>query len=254
MKTPAIQRSLRFRASGLLKSVVYGAYRLPFSRFGLEPGLVPFLPPGVPVTLIDIGAANGEFTAAVVDHCGLRRALLIEPQPEFAKALRSRFDDPRVAIQQCAVSDHCGSVSFDILNAPCSSSVLHAIPSAGGAGKRLDLSVRERVTVQTRRLDDLLADTGTIGDIDLMKIDTQGAELQVLRGATGTLARVRIIWVEVSFVRLYEGSALFADVHAFMKQHGFRLYSLHDGFRGSDGELLQADALFLGPAVETAVS
>ena len=59
----ATPRSLRFRLSGLLKSVVFGVYGLPFSRFGLDPGLVPFLPPGEPITLVDVGAASGDFTA-----------------------------------------------------------------------------------------------------------------------------------------------------------------------------------------------
>ena len=64
------------------------------------------------------------------------------------------------------------------------------------------------------------------------------------------LERVRLIWIEVSFRPLYEGSAVLSDVYAFLRSQGFRLYSLHEGFRGVDGELLQADALFLGPTQE----
>jgi len=236
-------RSLRFRASGLLKALVFGFYKLPFSRFGLEPGLVPFLPPQSPITMVDVGAASGEFAATVQAHCGLRSALLVEPQPAFYRQLEERFPGPTMTVHNCAVSDASGTMPMEILNANYSSSLLPVIPEAGGANRRLDLSVRETIVVDVRRLDDLARQV--TGDIDLLKIDTQGSELHVLRGAVETLRRVRLIWIEVSFVPLYEGSALFADVHALLRQHRFYLHSLHDGFRGDHGELLQADALFI---------
>jgi len=177
------------------------------------------------------------------------RALLVEPMPARCRELEARFTDPRFMILQCAVSDSVGRVQFDILNADYSSSMLPVLPEVGGAGDRLDLRVKQRIDVETRPLDALVAEAALPGTIDLLKIDTQGAELHVLRGAAATLPRVRIIWVEVSFRAMYEGSALFAEIHDFLSASGFRFYSLHEGFRGADGELLQADALFLAAAV-----
>lgn len=249
MSGPLIQRSLRFRMSGLVRSLVYGVYGLPFSRHGLEDGLVPFLPEGVPISLIDVGACAGDFTATVAEHCGITRALLAEPMPLRCRQLEARYPDPRFVIRQCAVSDGIGTTHFDILNADYSSSILAALPEVGGAGQRLDLRVKQRIAVDLRTLDELAPAAGLDGRIDLLKIDTQGAELHVLRGATAILPRVRLVWAEVSFRAMYEGSALFADVHAFLTAHGFRLYSVHAGFRGVDGELLQADVLFLAPGV-----
>jgi FkbM family methyltransferase len=180
------------------------------------------------------------------------RALLVEPMPARCRELEARFTDPRFTIRQCAVSDSAATVQFDILNADYSSSMLPALPEVGGAGNRLDLRVKQRIDVDTRPLDALVAEAALPGTIDLLKIDTQGAELHVLRGAAATLPRVRIIWVEVSFRAMYEGSALFAEIHDFLSASGFRFYSLHEGFRGADGELLQADALFLAAAVPSA--
>jgi FkbM family methyltransferase len=251
---PLIERSLRFRASGFVKSLVSRAYGLPFSRHGLDVGLVPFLPEGRPVALIDVGASAGDFTAVVTEHCGIARALLAEPMPARCRQLEARYPDPRFVIRQCAVSDSAGTTHFDILNADYSSSILPALPAVGGSGQRLDLRVKERIAVELRTLDELVPGAGLDGAIDLLKIDTQGAELHVLRGATAILPRVRLIWVEVSFRALYEGSALFADVHAFLSTQGFRFYSIHEGFRGVDGELLQADVLFLGAGVPAKMS
>jgi FkbM family methyltransferase len=237
-----------------VKSAVFGFYGVPFSRHGLEPGLVPFLPGGAPITLVDVGASGGHFTQRVLDHCGVRRALLVEPQPARCRELEARFADPRFAVAACAASDADGSAELDILNWDYSSSLLPVLPDVGSAGGRLDLAVRERVAVPTRTLDELVAEAGISAPIDLLKIDTQGTELHVLRGAARALPRVRMIWIEVSFRPLYDGSALFADVHAFLRRHDFRLNSIHEGFRGADGELLQADALFLSPMVRTAAS
>lgn len=254
MSAMLIERSLRFRASGLVRSLVFRVYGLPFSRHGLEAGLVPFLPEGVPITLIDVGASAGDFTATVVEHCRVTRALLAEPMPGRCRQLEARYPDQRFVIRQCAVSDASGSTEFEILNSDYSSSILPVLPDVGGAGQRIDLRVRERIPVELKTLDELVFGAGLDGPIDLLKIDTQGAELLVLRGATTILPRVRLIWAEVSFRAMYQGSALFADVHAFLSGQGFRLYSIHEGFRGVDGELLQADVLFLGAGVPAKVS
>ena len=234
--------------------MVSRVYGMPYSRHGLEEGLVPFLPEGRPITLVDVGASAGDFTAVVAAHSGIARALLVEPLPKRCRQLEARYADPRFVIRQCAVSDSAGSSHFDVLQFDYSSSILPALPEVGGAGDRLDLRVQERIPVELRTLDELVPGAGLDGPIDLLKIDTQAAELQVLRGATTILPRVRIIWAEVSFRALYEGSALFADVHAFLNTQGFRLYSIHEGFRGVDGELLQADVLYLGAGVPARTS
>lgn len=235
---------LRFRMSGYIKERVMRFYGVPFSRFRLEPALVPFLPSGEAVTLIDVGASVGSFAEAVRDHCGVRRALLIEPQPANVRVLAERYADARFQISECAVSDEERTIEMAILNFQYSSSLLEVQPEFTGVSADAGLRVRERIAVRTRLLDNLLTEIAWTEPIDLLKIDVQGAEIKVLRGASLTLARTRMAWIEVSFRPLYQGSAVFADVYAFMKSHGFRLTSLHEGFRGEQGELLQADALF----------
>jgi len=80
--------------------------------------------------------------------------------------------------------------------------------------------------------------------IDLLKVDVQGGELSVFRGAADTLRRTKLVWTEVCFRQIYEGSALFGDIHAFMSNAGLILSGISQGFRGEGGELLEGDALF----------
>jgi hypothetical protein len=92
--------------------------------------------------------------------------------------------------------------------------------------------------------------------VDFLKIDTQGSELQVLRGGAETLrSQVVALEVEVEFASLYDGQPLFRDVDAFVASCGFSLFKLrrqewvrrnyaaHPSL--SAGQLVFADALYL---------
>ena len=57
---------------------------------------------------------------------------------------------------------------------------------------------------------------------DILAMDTQGYELEVLKGATGTLKSVKVVYTEVSNVPLYEGSALVEDLDEFLQPFGFK--------------------------------
>lgn len=114
------------------------------------------------------------------------------------------------------------------------------------------------VPVPVRSLDSLMADPSVMMPraVDLLKLDTQGSELDILRGARETLGRQLVaVEVEVEFARLYEGQPLFRDVDAFLDEAGFTLFKLrrqHWVRRGlahrprlSAGQLVFADALYL---------
>jgi FkbM family methyltransferase len=234
--------SRRLREAGLTH------YLVADSRFGLDPGLVPHLPQRQPIRLIDVGANRGDFAGVVKAHCGLREALLIEPQPDLAQSLSDRFPEDTVRVVSVGVADSVRTQSFDILEAGSCSSLLPIRAEVAFADLHIDVRVRERREIQVTTLDHVVASHQWTGVTDLLKIDTQGNELKVIEGAERMLQQVRLLWVEVSFRSLYEGDAQFDDVHARLFALGFRLYSLHPGFRGADRELLQADALFLGPS------
>jgi len=237
-------KSIRQRLSLAIKERVMRHYLIPFSRSGLESSIVRFLKSDAPINLVDIGASTGEFTAMVGEYCGVRRALLVEPQPKRVADLKKRFAESRFEVCGCALADKDGSTEMEILNWDYSSSILPVKPTVGGSNKLIDLGVREKVRVEVRTLDGVLKAANWAESIDLLKIDVQGAELLVLKGAPNCLKRTRLIWLEVSFRELYEGAAVFSEIYQFMDAQGFRLLSLAEGFRGEGKELLQGDALF----------
>lgn len=88
----------------------------------------------------------------------------------------------------------------------------------------MDVAQLQRTTeIQTVTLDHV-ARVEQIGRVDLIKIDIQGAELDVFRGGTGTLTGVSGIVTEVEFVELYENQPLFGDVSAYLAQQGLQFH------------------------------
>jgi hypothetical protein len=79
--------------------------------------------------------------------------------------------------------------------------------------------------------------------LDLLKLDCQGAELAVLKGAGETIRAVGWIYCEVSFDEIYEGAPLFGEVHEFLRASGFELRRL-GGFSGAGRAIQWADALY----------
>ncbi|MFX8747328.1 FkbM family methyltransferase, partial [Acinetobacter baumannii] len=79
----------------------------------------------------------------------------------------------------------------------------------------------------------------------LLKIDVQGGELDVLKGAESLLSSFAAIYVECSYVSLYEGQALASDVIAFLAERGFLIagvFNQHEHWRIGP---VQADFLFV---------
>lgn len=79
-----------------------------------------------------------------------------------------------------------------------------------------------------------------------LKIDVQGFELEVLKGATAILSKVKVVQLEMSFVPMYKNGPLFGEILSFLDMIGFELYTIIPEFRNEiSGRLLQADGIFV---------
>jgi hypothetical protein len=86
-----------------------------------------------------------------------------------------------------------------------------------------------------------------IGRIDALKIDTQGTELEVLRGAAGMLSegRIRVIYTEMIVVPSYKGQSKPHELMGFLDGLGYGLLGLYNLWSRNDGRLLQMDGIFV---------
>jgi hypothetical protein len=124
-------------------------------------------------------------------------------------------------------------------------------------GAHLDAAPESRyvrqLTVAVERLDELVPALLPPAGQLLIKVDTQGYELQVLQGATDLLPRTVAIQLELSLLPLYEGAPTFTELIAFVQSIGFELFSIIPGFRDPrSGRLLQADGFFVRAAMRPA--
>ncbi len=101
------------------------------------------------------------------------------------------------------------------------------------------------ITLST--LDDWTREAGVLA-VDFIKLDTQGAELDIFRGAERTLKSVRMLEVEVEFNELYTGQPLFGDVDRHLRERGFVLWRLghlvHYGSAATRSEVNVPDRQF----------
>lgn len=241
----AIKKCLPSKLKLHLKERLLHSMGVSWNKFGVPECLMKHLQGRSGITLIDIGASSGQFTDCMDEAFDVAHAMLIEPQPERWKALKSKYAESQYKIICSALADKEGSVEMEILQWDQSSSILPVKRDRPEVSDVIDLNVREVITSRSAKLDVICSENEFVHEIDLIKLDVQGAEHLVLSGAAEALQRTRLLWTEVSFQPLYDGSSTIEDIIKQCRSHGFVLNSLSEGFRGGNSELLQADALFV---------
>ena len=198
--------------------------------------------------IFDIGANRGVTTHAYRHWFPDANIYCFEPFDSSFAVLADTFKECSLVHPfQLAVSDAVGMQSFHCTNDTVMNSLLPLSPHA----KLLtDSSGVRTIQVQTTTLD-AFCDAQKVSRVDIMKIDVQGGELHVLRGAAGLLdqQRVRMIYVEVNFNELYVDQAFFQDVAALLHRYGYILYGLYQIAYSRMGPIGWADALFVSPSL-----
>jgi FkbM family methyltransferase len=210
----------------------------------IESYLCKYIQKGKELTVIDVGAHKGAFMEELNKCFIVNKAILVEPIPHLSNMLKGKFEPKKYAIfQNVLTSKNAEEVEFNVNEFEETSSILQFDPEMRELSNiNTKLSRIQKIT--TRTLDSIREETG-ISPIDLLKIDVQGSEIEVLLGAEKTLSITEYIWIELSFKPLYIKSAVFSDVHNYLIKKGFLLLEISPGYRASDGELLQADVLFV---------
>jgi FkbM family methyltransferase len=204
--------------------------------------LLELLAPNPPKVIYDIGANVGTWTC-------LAKSLFPKARVEAFEPLASHFSGFKtwtapwsadVRLHAYALGSTEGTATIHVMNFSDASSLLPL--STAGRDEFQIAPVAEQI-VPVMPLDRLVA-RDNLPPPDLLKLDVQGYELEVLRGAEQCLRQARAVLCEVSFRELYTGQPLFGDIERFLFERGYRLHALGAG-TPLGTPLLQADALFL---------
>lgn len=165
----------------------------------------------------------------------------VDPDPDAAAGLRSsgQFDE----VLEVALADAVGTHPLYLTRHPGCSSLRRPLPVTTMGDLRCAdwFEVVDEIQVEVTTLD--VAAAGTT--FDLVKLDAQGADLDVLRGGEAALAGALGLFVEVQFEAFYEDQALFGEVQDWAAERGFLLVSLSDSFQRKEGFLGEANATYL---------
>ena len=182
------------------------------------------------INVIDLGARGGlnfdvgKFTSEV-------QVFAIELDPNECKRL-NKIEEVNLASSTryfpVGLSSRNESRNFYLTKDPACSSIYPPIESLAHKYRELDcIKPTSIISLEFTTLDSWAANN-SIEYIDFLKLDTQGSELDILKGSIQTLPRTSLVEIEVEFSPIYEGQPLFADVDTFMRANGFTLWNLNN--------------------------
>jgi FkbM family methyltransferase len=207
-----------------------------------------------PLTLVDVGVRWG-FEKRWTQLAPAARLVGFDADAQECAALAQRHRDlPDATFAAVALSDREGEATLHIAAEPASSSLLE--PDRDVIARRRGMETMRAVrhtAIETTTLQRWAAAAGHTR-VDVLKLDVQGAELAVLRGAGDLLESVRTLDLEVEFNPIYRDQPLFADVDTFLRARGFALWGLEELTRyrlenGPGGQLVWGRARYVRRSV-----
>jgi FkbM family methyltransferase len=203
--------------------------------------LLELLRPLSPKVIYDIGANIGTWTLlakSVYPHAIVHCFEPLSGHVEKFQSTAATLGD--VTMHRICLGSVAGEAKLRVTDFSDASSLL---PLSDAGRKQWNLQETRSETVRVERLDSWATEKN-LPFADLLKLDVQGFELEVLRGAERCLKNTKAVLTEVSFREFYESQCLFHEVVTFMAQRGFWLSSIgHGPVPGHP--LLQSDALFV---------
>jgi FkbM family methyltransferase len=244
----------RFKAIGFDSS---GALRASLSRSmrrALVESRIEQLPTSLRKSLslvVDIGANEGQWISAFMTFAEVGRLAAFEPNPEAFTLLQARLGQrPNTRLHNLALGDEHSTVDLNVMNSSPMSSLLLPTELIRREYTPATEVVRQ-VPVKLVPLDDVITDDAPV---DLMKIDVQGVEHSVLRGARKTLRRTRAVLIETNFTSHYLGDGSFGTLFSHLTTElGFEFWDVSPPYRSKAGQALWSDAVFLNRAIEKTV-
>jgi len=194
--------------------------------------------------VLDVGANAGQF-GRYLRAMGYRgRMVSFEPlRQAFDKLAANTATFPEWQAVHMALGDADEERTINVAGNSQSSSFLDMLPQHTASAPKSAYVGTEQVTV--RRLDSVFANYCGPQDKCFLKIDVQGFEEAVLRGAAQSLGRCAGVQLEMSVAPLYSGELLLPAMLEAMAQRGFTLMHLKPGFTDPhSGALLQVDGVF----------
>ncbi|MBL7817132.1 MAG: FkbM family methyltransferase [Saprospiraceae bacterium] len=205
------------------------------NRFRTEGGAV----------IADVGGGTATTATLFSKHLPQHDIYVFEPiKTNFQEIEKASARTNRWQLINKAVGSQAGTTEINIAERITASSLLEMDGNTEGYYGDI-LKTQRRETIEITTLDAALpADK----PVDILKMDVQGFELEVLKGANQTLKRTKVIVLEVNNHDGYKGAPTYFEIDAFLRLYGFELFDLLPNYREA-GKLLDWDAIYVNKSL-----
>lgn len=175
----------------------------------------------------DVGANQGQTISLLQRAFKQPRIYAFEPAAEIYQALEAKPRPSRVQLYNYALGHDCSQKEFiNYEDSPLSS---FRVLEKTTENQFRDVKIKNKQVVDIKTIDWFVAEN-QIDKIDLLKIDTQGFDLQVLKGGGECFqqGRIKNVFVELNFVKMYENQDRADQISSFLTSHRFRLVDYYE--------------------------
>jgi FkbM family methyltransferase len=195
-------------------------------------------------TVIDVGVAYG--TPDLYDALKPKHLIFIEPVSIFEEHIRNlqqQHPGSQYFPLGLSSSDEDSVINYR-LDFPILTSLLQSSPLRDTGSEDI-----VELPVTLRRLDSVFSQFHHMDGSTLMKVDTEGFELEVLKGAVESIKRIKYLMLEISVIKRFEGSYNCSEIFAFLQSHGFILHTCLSASVDAEGFCRVIDAVFINTAL-----
>lgn len=173
-----------------------------------------------PKHIVDIGANHGTWTREALKHFPNAYYTLLEPQSWLKDSMLDLLEkSDKIKLHSVGAGEKKGSFNFTIVDRDDSCSFRYTKEEAEKAGYK-------QIEIPVVTLNDLLIDS-KLPVPDIIKIDAEGLDIEVLKGASNFLGKTEIFMVEAGVVNK-EFSNSFLKLITFMDENNYRLFEITD--------------------------
>jgi FkbM family methyltransferase len=199
--------------------------------------------------IFDVGGNVGQSIEAYRDIFPKSFITTFEPQPDCFSELQDHFGGKQgITLEKLALADAAGTRPFYVTHCRAASSLLAPDETVRKKSGKKNYDY-DRISVTIDTMDDYCA-RKNITAIDILKIDVQGAELYVLKGAKNLLTenRIRLIYLEAIFADNYVGQGELSAIMAYLAAFKYLLWDIKPFLFTRSGRLWTANVIFVsGP-------
>ncbi|MFT7592000.1 MAG: FkbM family methyltransferase [bacterium] len=195
--------------------------------------------------VLDVGANKGQYSRQLREIGYKGRIDSFEPLKQAFKELSKNVSsDASWKAHNYGLGNSDETLLINVSGNSESCSFMNMFPKHLEAAPESEFIEKQKVVV--KKLDSIIGELCSENDVILLKLDVQGYEMEVFKGALKSLNAISMIQIELSLQPMYENETPYLEMIEYLNNLGFTLVSLEPGFSNpKTGELHQFDGFFV---------